>query len=81
MYSPCQKDEYYSKQFFRTSKMKKKFDENKKTFDYLHQHTGITFFRNELLYASYSLYNIFDTLKIEVCIVFTNTRIILGTYM
>lgn len=52
--------------FFQSSKMKKNFDQNKETFDYLQRHSGHTYSRDKMGIDLWKLYETLDALLIQV---------------
>ncbi|XKL68198.1 hypothetical protein PGB90_003689 [Kerria lacca] len=61
----CNKYNYYLKKVYNSSKMKKIYDRNKKTIDYLEKYTGFHFSKNQLLNVAYNLYVVYDSLLVE----------------
>lgn len=55
--------------------MKKIYDRNKKTIDYLEKYTGFHFSKNQLLNVAYNLYVVYDSLLVEVSTII-NTNLV-----
>ncbi len=62
----CPKLESYQRKFFQSPKMRKVYDDHKKTIKHTEKHTKTELSKNNIHNVVWRLYEIWDTLRIEV---------------